>query len=69
MDLRLCLLFAAAIEPIDNLLVTRALLDLGFEIFAFYPFESEERAIEPTIKVILANIPSNERAAFVDCAT
>jgi hypothetical protein len=67
-DLRRCFLLAASVEPFNHLLVARALLDLRFEISAFYAFEAEERAIQRTIEMIFPDVPRYERPAFIDCA-
>ena len=61
-------LFAALIEPLDHLLITRALLDLRFEIGAVHAFETKEHVIKRTIEMIFADVPCHERAAFVDGA-
>src|SRR5436309_7531876 len=61
-------LFAACIKPLDHLLVTRALLDLRFEILTLHAFEAEQHVIERAIKMVLANLPRYMRSAFVDGA-
>jgi len=60
---------ATLIEPFCHLLITGAVLDLRFEVVAFYPFEAEEHVIERTIKMIFTDITRYKRAAFVDRAT
>ncbi|HEY5991679.1 MAG TPA: hypothetical protein VIU10_03795, partial [Candidatus Udaeobacter sp.] len=61
-------LFAALIELLDHLLITRALLDLRFEILTLHAFEAEQHVIKRTIEMIFADVPRHERAAFVDGA-
>jgi hypothetical protein len=66
LDLSWGFLFAASVKPFDYFLVACALLDLRFEIVAFHSFETKKHVIERTIEMIFANVPSHERAAFVD---
>src|SRR5207249_779819 len=62
-------LFAARVKPLDHLLVTRALLDLRFEILALHALETEQHVIERTIEVVFADLPRHQRAAFIDGAS
>ena len=59
-------LFPMAIEPFRHLVVAGAFLDLRLEIVTLHPFETEKHVIERTIKMILADVARDQRAAFVE---
>src|SRR5438309_7461851 len=59
-------LFAVAVEPFNDFLIARTLLDLRFEVVPFYAFEPKEHVIKRTVKMIFADVASHERATFVD---
>src|SRR5262249_26082786 len=61
-------LCAVAIEPIDYLLIARAVFDLRSEILALHTFKTEQGVIERTIEMVFADVARHERAAFVDRA-
>ena len=49
-----------------DFLVARALFDLRFEVVTVHTFETKEHVIEWTIEMIFADVPGDERAAFID---
>src|SRR6266478_997215 len=68
-DFFLRFLFAISVKPFNHFLITRPLLDLRLEIVAFYALKAKEHVIDWAIEMIFADVPSHERAAFVNRAS
>lgn len=67
-DLRRRFLLAGLIKPFDYFFVAGTLLNLRPEIFSLHAFKFKEHAVQRTVKMILADVPGDVRAAFVDGA-